>query len=505
MEENKEVKAVIYARVSSEEQAKGYSIDAQLRACRNFAQEKGWTIVGEYVDEGKSARSEDINKRPQFREMLKAASGRQFDVLVVHKLDRFSRNLMVTLRSFDELSKNSVTFISLSEQIDYTTPIGRVFLAMSGAFAQFYSDNLSQETKKGWHERREQGFYCGTLPFGAIKGKDGIPVADIQEREIAGDGPEVTVRNHEGLKIAFKLAYEGKSDREVAVAMNTAGYRTTGTHGARPFSKDTVKDMLVNRFYIGYIQNGAGGWLKARHDALVEPRIFEAVQEMRSTRRLSRETINTSARTYCLSYIARCARCGGNIRMQTNSRGRARVYCASRAAGLGCDFSGTFLDVYEKQIEWYLDNFVIPDDYQRKILEAHSKLRKAYDDVENRRKHIESSLRRLKEQYRWGHMSRDEYLKEYREAELQLRQLSPYESREDELGRLAGFLANVADAWRTASQEQRSKLARVLFDEVKLDSGGKVVAVKPRPELEPFFRISYEYHARDIGYDPGGI
>ena len=73
------------------------------------------------------------------------------------------------------------------------------------------------------------------------------------------------------------------------------------------------------------------------------------------------------------------------------------------------------------------------------------------------------------------------------------------------LERLAHFLANVANAWREANQEQRNKLARILFEEIKLDSGGRVVAVKPRPELEPFFKLSYECHARDIGCDPGGI
>ena len=67
------MRAALYARVSSEEQVEGYSIDAQLRACRNLAREKGWQIVAEYVDEGKSARSDDITKRPKFREMLRAA------------------------------------------------------------------------------------------------------------------------------------------------------------------------------------------------------------------------------------------------------------------------------------------------------------------------------------------------------------------------------------------------------------------------------------------------
>lgn len=62
--------------------------------------------------------------------------------------------------------------------MDFTTPSGKVHLALLGAFAQYYSDNLSQETKKGWAERRAQGLYCGLLPFGAIKGEDGVPVPD---------------------------------------------------------------------------------------------------------------------------------------------------------------------------------------------------------------------------------------------------------------------------------------------------------------------------------------
>ena len=305
--------------------------------------------------------------------------------------------------------------------------------------------------------------------------------------------------------MAFELAAQRKSDREIAMVLNASGYRTTGTHGSRPFSKDTVKDMLPNRFYIGYIPDGKDGWLEAKHEPLIDPDLFQAVQEMRSRGHSIRNTINIAARIYSLSYIAKCARCGGSIRMQTNSSGRARVYCASRAEGLGCDFSGKFLDIYEKQIEWYLANFIIPDDYQKKILDAHHKLRTAYDDVENQQEKLKASLARLKEQYHWGHISQQEYLKDYEETESQLRQLSPVENREDELKRLSDFLANVADAWRQANQEQRNKLARVLFEEIRLDSGGKVLAVKPRAELGPFFKLSYECHARDIGCDPGGI
>jgi len=90
-------------------------------------------------------------------------------------------------------------------------------------------------------------------------------VPDMKARTVEIDGQHAKVRNYEGLKMAFELGANGKSDRHVAAALNAAGYRTTGTHGSRPFSKDTVKDMLKNRFYIGYIPDGKGGWLEAIH------------------------------------------------------------------------------------------------------------------------------------------------------------------------------------------------------------------------------------------------
>ena len=368
---------------------------------------------------------------------------------------------------------------------------GRLALTLLGGLAQFYSDNLSQETKKGWAERKEQGLYAGLLPFGTVKGEDGVPIPDP--------------KTFTGLSMAFELAAQGKRDRQVAQALNTAGYRTAGNQGNRLFTKDTVGGILTNHFYIGELSDGNGGRIKAKHEPFIDRNLFNTVQEMRAKGRLPRQTINSGARIYSLSCIAQCARCGGRIRMQTNPQGRPRVYCASRAEGLGCDFSGTFLGVYESQIEWYLANFTIPKDYQKKILEAHRKLEKAYSETEGHEERLKASLKRLKEQYRWGHISQREYLKEYKETETQLRQLAPGRNGQEELERLAHFLADVADAWRKANQEQRNELARVLFKEIRLENGGKVVAVKPRPELETFFKLSYECHAKDIGCDPGGI
>lgn len=103
------------------------------------------------------------------------------------------------------------------------------------------------------------------------------------------------------------------------------------------------------------------------------------------------------------------------------------------------------LEVYEHQIERYLETFYIPEDYQAKILEAHTKLQA----------------------------------------------LIPQETTSKVLERLAEFLKNVANAWRDANQEQRNRLARQLFEEIWLKDK-QVIAVKPRPELEAFFRLSFE-------------
>src|ERR671916_1449482 len=85
-------RAVLYLRVSSEEQIQGYSLDAQERAGRAWCHQHGAQLVGMYTDEGRSARSDDIAKRPDFRRMLVDVEAGLADVVVVHKLDRFARN-----------------------------------------------------------------------------------------------------------------------------------------------------------------------------------------------------------------------------------------------------------------------------------------------------------------------------------------------------------------------------------------------------------------------------
>ena len=147
--------------------------------------------------------------------------------------------------------------------------------------------------------------------------------------------------------------------------------------------------------------------------------------------------------------------------------------------------------MYEAQIVPYLETFHIPVDYQQRLLDSHRKLELAYCDIEQQRATIEKQLQRAKELYEWGDYSKAEYHARRDELMSQLKALPPTESNAEHLDRLATFLAAVPVAWKAATPEQRNKLAQCLFEEVWLEDKA-VVAVKPRPEMDPFFRLNYE-------------
>ena len=347
---------------------------------------------------GCSAYTEDVRKRPVFLAAVEDALDGKFDVLVVHKIDRFARKSKVTLEYFERLGKAGVGFVSIENQMDYTTPEGKLMLGLLGGLAEFYSANLGQEVKKGLDERLAQGLYRGLLPFGAAKGEDGVPVTD----------PDT----HQGLVIAFQLGSQGKSDREVAIALNAAGYRTAGNRGGRPFTKDTVRGMLINRFYIGELTDGNDGWVDGAHEPLVDVEVFDEAQRARRRRRSQPKTIRRNARTYSLSGLLRCKKCGGPMWVHQNIKGRAWIYCRERVKGAGCTNRGTFLDVYEGQVLEYLRRFVIPTDYQDRIVTLYRHIQEAEGDPEPNRRELEGRLERVRKLYEWGDKPEGEYLAE---------------------------------------------------------------------------------------------
>src|SRR5690242_12647488 len=217
-----------YVRRSSEMQKDNYSIDAQKRAIRDACKLRGLPEPIFKEDDERSARGEQIAKRPAFKETLDFAQAHPGKVIVfVHTFDRWSRNVMVTLQSFRILSQSRTAFVSLSEHIDYSTPEGMLQLTILAAFAAYFSDMLSKHTSKGKSERVAQGLYNGDIPFGyRSTGPKSAPEFDPEE--------------YPGLRMIGELRMQGKTAEVIMDAVNAAGYRTNSKRfGARPFTIDT--------------------------------------------------------------------------------------------------------------------------------------------------------------------------------------------------------------------------------------------------------------------------
>lgn len=473
-------RAAIYERVSSEEQVEGYSLDAQDRAGRLYCEAHGWTVVRTYRDEGKSARTDDLGQRPQFATMLADAEAGLIDVVVVHKLDRFARNLRVTLETLDRLERANVGFVSISEQMDFTTAIGKVVLATLAAFAQFYSDNLSTETKKGKAERKAQGLYNGLLPFGVKKNSHGIPVPDPQ--------------TYPGLLLAYDAAARGSSDREVATVLNERGYRTTGNRGRNLFTKDTVRPLLQNRFYLGELPDGDGGWRQGAHEPLLDDALFMAAQEARRRRVRNPLPVKRQAQVYSLSGHLVCGHCGGKLHIH-REKGRARVYCYRGRQGPKCAQRSTFLDIYEAQILEYLDSFSLPEDLREALKDVQSRSKGGLEDLAAQRQRIETQLANCRTLFELGDISRDAYVERREELSRQRDALRDDRDWEDVLARAAAFLTDLPAAWRAADAAQRNALASMLFAQIRIKDHW-VAAVEPQPRFAPFF--SWDCHARRL-------
>ena len=160
------MRAVAYLRVSSAGQVDGHSLDAQARLFHELCKSRDWEPVGIYREEGRSARYESIRKRPVFYQLLEDAKAGKFEVVIVHTLDRWSRSSKVLLESVAILDQHNVGLVSITENLDWSTPEGRLVARTLGNFSEFFSVMLAKHTKKGIDERAHQGKHLGSLPFG---------------------------------------------------------------------------------------------------------------------------------------------------------------------------------------------------------------------------------------------------------------------------------------------------------------------------------------------------
>lgn len=157
------IKVGLYARVSTIDQQ---SLSLQLQAMRSYVENRKWSIALEIKDVGSGA-----NQRPQRELLLAAARRREIDVVIVWKLDRWGRSLSDLVVSLKELSELNVGFVSLTEALDFSTPVGRAMAGMLAVFAEFERDILKERVRAGIAQARLEGKSHGRPKSAALKKK----------------------------------------------------------------------------------------------------------------------------------------------------------------------------------------------------------------------------------------------------------------------------------------------------------------------------------------------
>ena len=236
---NKIKKALIYCRVSTTEQAEGYSLDAQEKFCRRFTEDNGYQITGVYRDEGKSGTN--LN-RPALQDLLsKCQEDKSISGIIVQETDRLARNTKdhLTIRAI--LQKAGVKLISVAQPMLDDSPEGNMIDTILASVNQFQSDINSRKTKKGLQERFDSGWWPGWVPLGYIN-------KEVNGKKIIVPDPE---RWHLVRK-ALKMYLTGNfSALEITDILYKKGLKSkTG----KKICNSVMINTLKNPFYAGLMR-----------------------------------------------------------------------------------------------------------------------------------------------------------------------------------------------------------------------------------------------------------
>lgn len=337
------IKVVAYARVSSKEQAqKDLSIPYQLEQIRNFCKQKGFKLITEYVDEGKSAKTDD---RPAFQKMIGMAKSKikGFEAIIIHKIDRFSRNNEDHVIYKALLREHGVKVISVSEPYDDDTPHGFLSNGILQLISQFYNMNLANEVRKGLVENAKRGYHNGGIPpYGYTIGK--VRDANGNEKSIWVPDTEEKVKI---VKRIFDMyVYQNMGFKRIVNTLNAEGVPSPNN---KLWSTSTVISLLHNDAYIGVRtwnkrdeqtpgkrDKPKSEWVVVAnaHQPLVTRDLFSMVRQKGQERNPTGNCNWTPSgpSPFILRGMLKCHKCGANMISSRNSM-KGRGYTMSYICG----------------------------------------------------------------------------------------------------------------------------------------------------------------------------
>jgi len=499
--------------VSDPSQVDGHSLDAQERLFYELCKSREWEAVKLYREEGKSAHVETISRRPVFRQLLEDAAKHEFDVVVVHTLDRWSRNLRVSLDAIRILDQHRVGLVSITEKLDWSTPEGRLTAHMLGMLAQYYSESLGTHVRKGLEQRAVEGKHTGGIPFGyeSCWSEENGEKKRRCELEHPG-GIHVYVAEGAAVTELFRRYATGSTTlSQLAVWLNDQGLRTRNMHrlpdangnlasGPKLFTTASVRGILHNPFYTGQVAHRSQ-LLPGLHEPLVSQELFDIVQTtMKKNSGRSETLAQRPQRHYLLKGIIRCAYCGMPMWAQTYNSGRTyyREHQASRSLA-PCPAAGGSITchVADEQVSKLVEAIDLGSQWLEEVLAIIS-LKDEVSRVKKERQAVGEKLRRMTKAYIDGAFPDEEYHRQKRLLEMELESLVvPGADATEEAGKLIRDLPRL---WAEANLEERRRLLTAMLDAVYFDTKQvrSIVAVKPKPPFRPIFRVAASREGSDI-------
>lgn len=257
-------RAIIYLRVSTEEQVDNFSLDTQERICKQEAERRGMEITQTFREEGRSAKT--ITGRPVLVDMLEFCRKNKntVDALIIYRLDRLSRSTTDYLAIRKKLAECQIALVSSSEPTG-DSPTERFIETMLASFAQMDNDVKSERSRNGLRARFLAGLPSGVPPFG-YKNENGYAVKDI--------------KLWDGIKKAWELISTGtKTLSEMATIMNEWGLRQPFKGKEYLIQPQAISRMFRNKFYMGILTSKCyPEEVRAQHIPMVSEALFYRVQ-----------------------------------------------------------------------------------------------------------------------------------------------------------------------------------------------------------------------------------
>lgn len=293
------MKAAIYIRVSTDAQSEeGYSIDAQREQLTAYCVSRGIKDYDYYIDGGWSGSNIE---RPEIERLINDVKDDKISHVIIYKLDRLSRSQKDTLYLVEDLfMPHNVDFISLTENLDTSTPTGRAMIGIIAAFAQLERENIRTRTRMGMLERVKEGYWMGggRVPFGYDYDKE--------------QGILVPNKDAEKVRRIYDLYIQGYSQQNIA---NMLGLKY----------ERLVTQILTRKSNYGIIEYN-GKEYKGRHEPIISKEIYDKAM----TAMINRSIIRTCTSDHLLTGLVYCGKCGAKMRYQKWGKERSKLTCYSQ-------------------------------------------------------------------------------------------------------------------------------------------------------------------------------